>query len=81
MVLSCSENKAAIQMIIFYSGEGSRSNPEIVLGEEARIMLTFHNMYQDEAKPPYRPDSRFKRILKAHKKARKRCRKSNGKSS
>jgi hypothetical protein len=30
------------KMIIYYSGEGHHGNPEVVLQNEANVMLTFH---------------------------------------
>lgn len=51
---------------VFYSGEGSRSNPEIVLRERANLMLTFWDMFIREG----RPTKRFKKIIKARKKAK-----------
>lgn len=50
-------------MILFYSGEGSRANPEIALGDEANLMLTFHDFHKSGNKPT----SRFRRILKVRK--------------
>ena len=48
-------------MIIYYSGEGSRSNPEILLGDEANLMLTFHNFQK-------KTDNRWKKIEKQRRK-------------
>lgn len=52
-------------MIVYYSGEGSRSNPEIVLQDRANIMLTFHD-FSDSGKP----NSRFRDIIDARKRKR-----------
>lgn len=49
---------------IFYSGEGSRSNPEIVLQDEANLMLTFHDFYKRFRDGRARPSKRFRAILK-----------------
>ena len=47
--------------IIFYSGSSSvASQPEVVLGKEANVMLTYHDFFKKN-----KPDSRFRRILKA----------------
>ena len=51
-------------MIIFYSGEGSKSNPEYTLGDKANIMLTFHDFHVKGSKPT----NRFRKIIKARKK-------------
>jgi hypothetical protein len=45
-------------MIIYYSGEGSRSNPEITLGDDSNLMLTFHDMYTKG-----KPSKRFQTII------------------
>lgn len=47
-------------MIIYYSGEGSRSNPEIVLADKANLMLTFAT-YEKKGQP----DKRFQAIIDA----------------
>lgn len=52
-------------MIIYYSGEGSRANPEITLGNDANLMLT----YIDFAKAQ-KPTKRFRDIIKARKAGR-----------
>lgn len=44
-------------MIIYYSGEGSRSNPEITLGDDSNLMLTFHDFYERG-----KPTKRFRKI-------------------
>ncbi len=54
-------------MIIYYSGEGSRSNPEITLQDDARLMLTYHN-YKRENKL----DKRAKAIWKARRRRLKK---------
>jgi len=47
--------------IIFYSGCSSiASQPEVVLGTEANVMLTYHDFHKKN-----KPDSRFRRILEA----------------
>lgn len=43
---------------IYYSGEGSRSNPEITLGDKAQLMLTYHDMAEQN-----KPTRRFQAIL------------------
>jgi hypothetical protein len=48
-------------MIIYYSGNGAKSNPEIVLGDDANLMLTFHKL-QDKL------DKRFEAILRERRK-------------
>lgn len=53
-------------LVIFYSGEGSKSNPEITLGDEANLMLTYHDFHARGS----RPTNRFKRILKKRKESR-----------
>lgn len=53
-------------MIIYYSGEGSRSNPEISLQDEARIMLTYHNFKREN-----KLDKRAKAIWKARRRRNK----------
>lgn len=45
-------------MIIYYSGEGSRANPEIVFGDRATLMLTYHDMHSNNE-----PTKRFARII------------------
>lgn len=49
-------------MLIYYSGEGSKSNPEITLQDKANIMLTYGDMHKKN-----RPTKRFRVILKARK--------------
>ena len=44
-------------MIIFYSSDGSRANPEISLGDNGAIMLSYYYMQKG-------PDPRYRRILK-----------------
>ena len=56
------------QIIVFYSGEGSKSNPEITLGDKANIMLTFHDMRK---KGTLDPTGRFKAIKKARKRKKR----------
>lgn len=54
-------------MILYYSGVGhSWSNPEVLLGDKANIMLTF-----DHSKKTGRPNKRFRRVLKARRKRQK----------
>lgn len=54
--------------IIFYSGGAAiKAQPEVVLGDEANIMLTYYD-YRKKNKP----DNRFRRILRARKRARKK---------
>lgn len=55
------------KLVIFYSGEGSKSNPEITLGDQANLMLTYFVFHKNG-----KPDSRFQRILDARKKKRKK---------
>lgn len=50
-------------MKIFYSGEGSRSNPEIILREKANLMLTFFDCFQRGN----HPTKRFHKIIRARK--------------
>ena len=45
-------------MIIYYSGEGSKANPEYTLGDEATVMLTFWDMH----KAGNQPTKRFEEI-------------------
>lgn len=52
-------------MIVFYSGEGSRSNPEITLGDHACLMLTYEDMRHRS-----KPTSRFREIMRVRKKRR-----------
>ncbi len=55
-------------MIIFYSGVGySWSNPEVLLQDEANIMLTF-----DHSKKTMKPNKRFRKVLKQRKRKLKR---------
>lgn len=54
-------------MRMYYSGEGSRSNPEIILRDKANIMLTFWDSFIREG----RPTKRFKAIIRARKKRAK----------
>ncbi len=44
-------------MLIHYSGEGTRANPEIVLGNQCSLMLTYHNLRG--------VNQRFERIVKS----------------
>jgi len=58
-------------MIIYYSGSGSPSNPEVVLRDDANIMLTYHDFHKHN-----RPDTRFAKIIKKRKKRKgKKCKK------
>jgi hypothetical protein len=48
-------------MIHYFSGTGCKhSNPEIALGEEANVMLTFYSSFGKAA-----PEERFRKIYKA----------------
>lgn len=53
--------------IIYYSGEGSKANPEITLQDDATIMLTYVDF-----RVRGKPTKRFKRILKVRKKGIKK---------
>ena len=37
-------------LVIIYSGEGSKANPEIVLKDEAALMLTFWDVHERKGK-------------------------------
>lgn len=50
-----------MSLIIYYSGEASRANPEIVLGDKANVMLTFYDMF----KKGCTPTRRFGAILRS----------------
>lgn len=50
-------------LIIFFSGDGTRANPEIVLGKECTLMMT----YVEFAKKN-QPHRRFRWIIRARKK-------------
>lgn len=61
-------------MIIYYSGDATRANPEIVLGDEANIMLT----YIDYCKAN-KPSRRFRDIIKKRRqKAKKQKKRKSG---
>ena len=47
-------------MRIYFSGEGAKAAPEVVLGKKACVMLTYHGMSAKN-----QPDRRFARILAA----------------
>ena len=58
----------SLTIIIYYSGEGSKANPELTqsLGTDANVMLTFHDMHQaGKKKPAAVPTKRFAEILTA----------------
>ena len=46
-------------MIIYYSGNGSKAEPEITLGDRANIMLTYQHFVRDN-----KPNTRFAAIVK-----------------
>jgi hypothetical protein len=52
---------------VYYSGEGSKSNPEITLRDRANIMLTYHDMHRKGS----RPTGRFEEIIRVRKKVKK----------
>lgn len=55
-------------MIFFHSGDGSSySQPEIMLGDKATLMLTFYGQHKK-----LKPNRRFKNILQARKRRKKR---------
>ena len=56
------------KLIIFYSGEGSKANPEIVLGRDANIMLTFWDVYDRSKGLPKRHKKVFTQRYKESKK-------------
>ncbi len=50
-------------MILYFSGEGSNSNPELVLGNKANIMLTYADYHGKK-----KLKKRFRKILKSRRK-------------
>lgn len=59
-------------MIIYYSGAGSlrQGVPEIALGDEANLMLTYNDFIKTG-----KPNGRFREILKVRKRKKKGKRK------
>ena len=54
-------------MIIYLSGEENLARPEVMLGKDATIMMTF---YMIRPKKNGRPDKRFRKIYAMRKKQR-----------
>lgn len=55
------------KLIVFYSGRDGVSEPEVILGDRANVMLTYALATRTNGKPAVR----FRRILKARR--RKQC--------
>lgn len=58
-------------MKLFFSGESGKTNPEIVLGDEAMIMLTF-NDYYGKKKLKQRFRDIYEKRLECNKKRKKK---------
>jgi hypothetical protein len=54
-----------MKMRVCYSGEENKAVPEVVLGDKANLMLTFW-----EVSTPRGVSKRFRRIIKARKRAK-----------
>ena len=54
-----------MKMRIYFSGEGTKANPEITLGDEATLMLTFLEFHKT-----LKPSRRFRAVLRARKRGK-----------
>lgn len=52
------------KLLLYYSGEENKGNPEIVLQDKANVMFTFFDVHKNKGKLPVR----MKRVFKKRKK-------------